>query len=304
MFSVRSSVVLVVLAAFGVSPAVAASGSSPTRAPARTPHWTITDLGFVGNASAINARGQVVGTNGRTRHAFLWQAGRLTDLGTLGGRDSGASGINDRGQVIGTSLTAKPAGTHAFLWQSGRMRDLGTLGPRYVASGAVDITGAGAVVGTSFTSTVTQAGQQGHAFLWQRGRMTDLGTLGPSYPSSAAVAANAGGLVVGSSRSANGLPRPVSWRNGRIGALATLSRGPAEVVAVDARGWIVGTSVPVRGSSYHAVVWRAGRITDLGTLGGAESDPAGLDDRGHVVGVAATTSGALHAVLWTLAADG
>jgi probable HAF family extracellular repeat protein len=61
-------------------------------------------------AWAINKFGQVVGQASvldRTRapvaeHAFLWQDGRMTDLGTLGGDFfSWAFGINDRGQVVG-----------------------------------------------------------------------------------------------------------------------------------------------------------------------------------------------------------
>src|SRR5262249_37859544 len=55
--------------------------------------YTITDLGTFGgtisNAYAINKSGQVAGgadlTGGTVSHPFLWYAGRLHDLGTLGG---------------------------------------------------------------------------------------------------------------------------------------------------------------------------------------------------------------------------
>src|SRR6478672_1488100 len=87
-------------------------------------HWTITDLGTLGGqyedciAAAVNDHGQVAGGCGDPRgrqRAFLWERGKLTDLGTLGGHDSGASLINENGQIAGTSLTAKPARLHAFL---------------------------------------------------------------------------------------------------------------------------------------------------------------------------------------------
>ena len=89
---------------------------------------TMTDLGNLGgawaSASGINDRGQVVGgstTTAGSGHAFLWEKGVMTDLGTLGEGNSYASyasGINARGQVVGDSLSLTGSGTfHAFLWK-------------------------------------------------------------------------------------------------------------------------------------------------------------------------------------------
>jgi probable HAF family extracellular repeat protein len=76
----------------------------------------------------IDDRGQVAGSrtvNGQAR-AAVWENGRVTDLGTLGGTRSRALAINERGQVLGDSM-AGDGQNHAFLWTNGRMVDLGVL---------------------------------------------------------------------------------------------------------------------------------------------------------------------------------
>jgi probable HAF family extracellular repeat protein len=63
-------------------------------------------------------------------HAFLWRAGVMTDLGTLGADQcSRALMMNSRGQVVGTSIgVCGTQSTHAFLWENGGpMVDLDTL---------------------------------------------------------------------------------------------------------------------------------------------------------------------------------
>ena len=59
---------------------------------------------------AINSTGQIVGESNlgdsSETHAFLYSAGTLLDLGTLGGSSSSAIGINDAGQIVGNSLLA------------------------------------------------------------------------------------------------------------------------------------------------------------------------------------------------------
>jgi probable HAF family extracellular repeat protein len=86
---------LVLAPATAVIISACASEQSPTEpsalpALARANSYTVIDLGTLGGnqsqAAAINPTGQVVGNSltatGQT-HAFLWDNGKMTDLGTL-----------------------------------------------------------------------------------------------------------------------------------------------------------------------------------------------------------------------------
>lgn len=116
----------------------------------------MTDLGVLPGGSAsyalgLNLAAQVVGfalTSSGETHAFLYDAGVTTDLGTLGGAQSVAYAVADGGEVVGYSQTV--AGDyHAFVWTPRNgMIDLGTL-PGDVASYAQGINRYGRVVGFS-----------------------------------------------------------------------------------------------------------------------------------------------------------
>src|SRR5262249_29763102 len=93
----------------------------------------MTDLGTPAGsdysvATGINASGQVVGYSVIPQiRALLFDAGTITDLGTLGGTEAIAQAINDQGEVVGWSNPANSGGFHAFHYGGGTMTDLGAF---------------------------------------------------------------------------------------------------------------------------------------------------------------------------------
>jgi probable HAF family extracellular repeat protein len=280
-----------------------ASGATAPEGP-RQARWVIRDLGMPAAYSiqvvGINERGQIVGSSVTpigSRHAFLWQNGRMTDLGTLGGLFSSATAVSDRGQIIGLSAITGNRLFHPFLWQNGRMTDLAKRRLRvkgtYAAidtygEGLVGINERGQVAGTS---TVT--GQR-RGYLWQEGRMTDLGTLGSgdSYVS----AMNERGQVVGGSTTKRGERHAFLWEKGKMIDLGTLGGTRSEAAMVNERGQVVGTS-ETKSLKMHAFLWQNGKMSDLGTLGG-NSFASAINGRGQVIGGSDTENGRTHVFLY------
>ena len=191
----------------------------------------IQDLGTLGTGndavtSLTNERGQVTGwsyTNSRanpvtsipTQHPYLWENGRMLDLGSLGGTMGSPNALNNRGEVAGLSNLAGDTTAHPFRWTEAEgMKDLGTLGGTF--GDAFWINDGGEVVGVANLP----GDQVFHAFLWKDGVMTDLGTL-KGDPLSVALGINSKGQVVGNSGTPSSI-RGFLWENGTMFDLNTL----------------------------------------------------------------------------------
>jgi probable HAF family extracellular repeat protein len=148
-----------------------------------------------------------VAQTGQHGHAFVWQNGRMTDLGTPGRAlaDSSAVAINNRGQIVGTSATGDGGigKRHLVLWRNAKITDLGTIGGGFYE--AVVINERGQIIGNS----VPAGGSVVHGFVWQNGTITDLGTLGGAESDVAAI--NEHDQIVGVSTNANGKRHAVLW---------------------------------------------------------------------------------------------
>jgi probable HAF family extracellular repeat protein len=172
-------------------------------------------------ASAINNKGQIIGEMRVApavdlSHAFLYDDGQFTDLGSLPplatSAYSTAHSINNKGQIVGQSDTfvngvqfpdRRYLAVRPFLFVNGAMSDLGSLGVRCVSSGtqefctersvATDISNRGVIVGFS---TTPAAGRE-HAFVMDAGKPRDLGIVDDNGQSWAYGINNSGQIVGG-----------------------------------------------------------------------------------------------------------
>ncbi|HTL58482.1 MAG TPA: PKD domain-containing protein [Candidatus Limnocylindrales bacterium] len=231
---------------------------------------------------ALNPSGQLTGffyNSSHGAHAFIYSAGAITDLGTLGGNVSIGYAMNSAGTVVGQADLA--SGTHAFLYNGGVLNDLKTLGGSY--SSAAAINDAGQVVGESYTTNDVGP----IAFLYATGPMVSLGTLGSNY--SSAFALNNAGIVVGESGLSNGDIHGFVYAGGSMSDLTTLGGNYSSAFAVNDAGLIVGESSVANGDT-HAFVYSGGSMTDLGTFGGSYSSAFVVNTNSQVAGVANTTN--------------
>jgi probable HAF family extracellular repeat protein len=135
---------------------------------------------------------------------FLWNDGKMTDLGTLGGTIGFANCSNSRGEIIGQSNLTGDILTHAFLWRKGKIHDLGTLGGPL--SEAWWINESGMIVGSA---DLSQPGIH-DAVIWKDGKVKDLGTV-DGDPCSRAYGLNSHGQVVGGSTSCKAFLHAALW---------------------------------------------------------------------------------------------
>ncbi len=258
--------------------------------------YEIIELGTLGGTQSfardINNQGQITG-NARTSdnqlHAYIWENGVMTSLGTLPGHSfSRGYSINETGQIVGESDNNQ---SQAFLWSEGTMTNIGNLGlGTAVAHGN---NARGQIVGAS--STVNGL----RAFLFDRGRMTGLGTLGGN--SSRAWSINNAGAIVGLARNSSGVSHAFLWERGTMKDLGSLAgdAGFSEAYSLNAAGAVVGRSAVPEGSQ-RAFLWSRGTMTNLGTVDDLRFSRANeINNRGTIVGTASRFEGfSGTAVVW------
>jgi probable HAF family extracellular repeat protein len=270
---------------------------------------SISKNGLIAGTAITGALDPITGWPEET--AVIWHRGKITDLGTLGGYESGAGMVNSRGQVTGAAGNAIPdpyslfglgTQTRAYLWEERNgMQDIGTLGGPDAA--APFINERGEIAGFSYTSTMAV-----DPFLWEpptqrqpNGRMIDLGTLGGTFGAEGdGMALNNRGQVVGGSNLAGDVFfHPFLWtKPGPMRDLGTLGGANGAANAINENGEVVGLADTV--ASTHGFLWRQGKMTDLGVLPGhCFSGASSINDKTQVTASSSPCDGSPdHAVLW------
>jgi len=161
---------------------------------------TLSDLGALGGnnsqAWAIDQSGRVTGNADTTTmpdptygvapfHAFVYQNGTMSDLGSLlGGQFSAGYAIGGGGAVAGVADLPGDTEGHSFLWVNGKTQDLGVL-PGETISYIIAINNKRQMVGISGFADPSAPPAEGladcpcSAVIVQNGKMTDLNLLIP-----------------------------------------------------------------------------------------------------------------------------
>lgn len=240
--------------------------------------------------TALNARGQVVGTGYGYDFNYAWtyRDGHVQWLRAPEGYwDTEALAVNSRGDIAG-ALSLKRCDEWSCIGPSrawvhdrhGRDHDLGTLDGD-TQSGAQGINDRGQVAGWSATESAMRA------VLWQDGTARALDT--PTGWNAAAVGLNGRGDVAGVLFD-GASTRPFLWRDGSARDLGILGSFEYTVpTAINRYGMLAGYLYDGEADRYDGFLYAGGQMRQLSQLvDGAEgwtfTDIRGLNDRGQIVG--------------------
>jgi probable HAF family extracellular repeat protein len=243
------------------------------------------DHRFSAMPTDFNGQGQVVGTFGPRRYetGFVWDAGVVTNLATLGGDRSSATGINELGQVVGYSENG--AGDRIpFVWSDGVMQTLPLLGGTSSAQ-PLDINDAGRIIGQSGDIAV----------VWDA---TRIRTVGLAPHSTTVVDLNESGDVVGHLNTGLEIQSFV-FGSGGVRFLGSLGGSVTEAMAINEDGLVVGmASTATADQGLIAFLWQDGHISPLTDIGGTQMTVQAVNGHGQVVGLRTTPTGDHRALLW------
>lgn len=266
--------------------------------------YEVTQLGTLGGSytfgRAINASGQLTGGSAGPgdawEHAFLYAAGKMTDLGSLGTAAVGIA-INASAQVVGITNLSTDSNAHAFLYSQGLMQDLGLLGG--VMTFAYSINDSGQV------TICAEAAPEGGAFLYSAIDNSVISLTAEIGSSDAcATAINNSGEMTGGYRDTLGA-HAFLLRAGKRLDIGPLGTNYSFGFAINDSGQVAGNYLlnVNNGAIGRTFLYSAGKTIDIGDLGGGLAlvfGSSAINKYGQIVGLSSCQcqSGS-HAFLYT-----
>lgn len=291
------------------------------------PRYDIVSLGDLA-PTAINNHGQIITStdwwienvtpNGSPYHSsYLWQGGKITNLGRLDGRERiVALSINDSGEVFGTAgdrfSLADTRPDEFFLWQNGHFhhlqvpKNLGSSADFYTGSKKKMLNNRGQLLLLKYVNVdQTRTSPTRDEYLLSKGKWLHLGVLSPNNKDYRVSAMNDHAQLVGFCTINDSSPigehlHAFLWdAHGLKRDLGTLGLETSIADDINNRGQIVG-SVSDPHAPEHAFLWEKGHMRDLGALPGFHTSYAvAINDSGEVVGNVSTGDpNKDHAFLW------
>lgn len=239
------------------------------------------------SATAINARGQIVGGgnyNANNEVGYLYDQGNLRSLPTLGAAYNAPAAINNQGQVTGTGYVN---GNFVAYLSNGdsSIQNIGTL-PGMAMSIGTGINNAGAVTGYSYS----EPGGETHSFVYANGKMQDIGSLGGSYTYAQSI--NDAGQVVGYASVGPGYDsHAFLYSDSKMTDLAaSLGNVHSSAYDINDHGQVVGTYA-IGNNMVTAFLYDKGNVINLGALqeviaaGWTNLQAFAINNLGDIVGI-------------------
>jgi probable HAF family extracellular repeat protein len=278
---------------------------------AADPHYRLTDVGDLTSTrtngvtfvAAIGEKGEIVGqsfNNQFRARAFLWQAGRMTDLGDFGNINGqlpilSAFAINKRLEIVGSVMGgSSPNPSRAFRWYRSSIADLGTLRGMGTDTFATGINEHSDIVGAGY-----RAPGDLRALRWVRGVPTELGTAADGRVAVQAFGINSHGDIVGylSPGGTSRFAHAFIWRKGKFTDLGTLPGTNLSFAnALNEHAQVVGQSLNTAApGTSRAFLWEEGTLLDLGKVASSHksSEARAINRNSVIVGLSGTGSSTL-----------